>query len=272
MGDYCFTPDVVNPVTAPAAARLVPPTYPPAPPGTAGAGDSEDRNAVASSLAEMLRLVFTPVASVREMLASLETVPVVEPLAATTRHAIGLMRDLAAGLLETAHRKIQPHSQRMLDTDLDLVKRELLRMSAHGIERALLDFRAMQNLGMSLGVFQEVARTEAAAEHRLPEDRYYYPLPGRLSVSHFGLMTRGDTVRAIIEDLRRSLMQDEALVSQHAFDVSIMQRLLALHHAAWRATPTLMRPPVSGASSDTPRELDPEERLIHGLRLRQQEP
>ena len=126
------------PETAPAASRLVPPRYPPAPPGTAGAGDSDDRQ-VGVSLLTALETLCRHVEVVRDALVELEQVPQEEAFGLTCRMIVEEARPTLAMHIRKLRDRIQPGTRRFLDTDLNVVRRELARYASRGVSRQVLD-------------------------------------------------------------------------------------------------------------------------------------
>jgi len=211
-------------------------------------------------------MVYTPISSIRESLLTLESVPLDAPLAPAQRDSIRFMQELAAAELDSVRDRIESRSLRFLSTDLDLLKRELLRMAARGMERESLDLFATIVHASEIKVFCEVARIDALAENRLPDRSYRFPLPAYFSAGQLGLMPPPQAVRALLGDLRRALSHDDSTVSRHAFDKLVTQRLIAIEFAAWVATPEPKPVPSSHPWTPSAPEMDPEEQRIQGWR------
>lgn len=246
------------PETAPAASRLVPPRYPPAPPGTAGAGDSEDRRTGASLLAA-LETLCRNIEVVRGALVELEQVPQEEASGLSYRMIVDEARATLAMHVRTLRECIQPGMRRFFDTDLNVVRRELARYSSRGVSRQSLD-EALQ-----IDVFESVARTEALGEGKLPEPVYRFPLPPNPLFVRIGLIPSGEFLRLVLEHMLSEVEKPEQYQRLHAFDTHISQRFLALWYVVWVATA-----PDSSQAHEVqmsrfgfdPRQSDPEEERI----------
>ena len=218
------------PETAPAASRLVPPRYPPAPPGTAGAGDSDDRR-VGVSLLTALETLCRTIDAVRYALDEVERVPQEGTFGLTCRLISEATRPVLAMQVRLLRDRIQPGMRRFLDTDLSIVRRELARYSRRGMCRQSLD------QGLNVDVFQSVARTEAAGENRLPDPLYHFPLPSNPLFIRMGLIPCGKFLRLVLEHLITEVENPEHYRSLHAFDTHISQQFLALWFVVRLATP-----------------------------------
>lgn len=246
------------PETAPAASRLVPPRYPPAPPGTAGAGDSDDRR-VGVSLLTALETLCRTIEAVRYALVEVERVPQEEPFGLTCRLVAETTRPVLAMQVRLLRERIQPSTQRFFDTDLNVVRRELVRYSKRGVSRQVLDE------ALRVDVFQSVARTEAVGEGRLPEPSYQFPLPPTPLVVRIGLLPPGEFLRLVLEHLVAEVEKPEHYQSLHAFDVHVSQQFLALWFVVRLATTTetsSAQPLREGRFGFDPAQNDPEEERL----------
>lgn len=253
------------PETAPAASRLVPPSYPPAPPGTAGAGDSEDRR-VGVSLLTALETLCRTIDAVRHSLDEVERVPQEQTFGLTCRLIVEAARPVLAMQTRLLRARIEPSMRRFLDTDLSVVRRELARYASKGVNRQSLD------TGLRSGVFDSVARVDAAGADRLPDPLYHFPLPPNPLMVRIGLIPCGEFLRLILEHLTTELEKPEHYESLHAFDTHITQQFLALWFVVRLATPS------AAADTDTPQmpqfgfnptERDPEEERLRAWRRRE---
>jgi hypothetical protein len=246
------------PETAPAASRLVPPRYPPAPPGTAGAGDSDDYR-VGVSLLTALETLCRNIEVVRNALVELEQVPQEEAFGLTCRMIVEEARPTLAMHVRNLRDRIQPGTRRFFTTDLDAMRRELARSSARGLARATLD----EALGVD--VFQSVARTAALEQGQLPSPQYQFPLPANPLFIRIALLPSGEFLRLVLEHLITEVEKPEHYQSLHAFDLYVSQQFLALWYVAWQAT----TPESSGGPGVRmgrfgldPSESDPEEERL----------
>ena len=246
------------PETAPAASRFVPPSYPPAPPGIAGAGDADDRR-VGVSLLSALETLCQTIDAVRHSLDEVERVPQEETFGLTCRLIVEAARPVLVMQTRLLRDRIEPGMRRFLDTDLSVVRRELARYASRGVNRRSLDE------GLRVRVFESVARTEATGESRLPDPLYRFPLPANPLFVRIGLIPSGEFLRLVLEHLTSELENPEHYQSLQAFDTQITQQFLALWFAVRLATPTdrsgLDTPRMPQFGFD-PRERDPEEERL----------
>jgi len=257
-----------TPETAPAASRLVPPTYPPAPPGTAGAGDSEERR-VGASLLTGLETLCRMIDAVRYSLDEVERVPQEPTFGLTCRLIVEAARPVLVMQTRLLRDRIEPGMRQFHDTDLVIVRRELARFASRGVNRKALDE------GLRVKVFESVARTEAMGEGRLPEALYRFPLPPNPLFVRMGLIPCGEFLRLVLEHLTAELEKPEHYESLQAFDVHISQQFLALWFVVRFATRTEqpgVESPRMPQFGFNPAESDPEEERLRAWKQRYRPP
>ncbi|MCC2668603.1 MAG: hypothetical protein K0Q72_1074 [Armatimonadetes bacterium] len=259
--------DPVVPDTQPAASRMVPPRYPPAPPGTAGAGGSDDQRRAGASLLDALEVVRGPLDQIRFALDTLESVAHDTPLAEGCRDVIDWNRLSLEMELVQLRGRLEANGRQFFDTDLQTVRRELARMARKGISREALD------VALGVDVFQSVSRTEATGQERVPDPSYHFSLPPHSPAARLGLITPARFLTLVLDQLLAVLDTQSTSFTLHAFDTHFTQSFLALYQSTRLATRPAGEPYVAFTLRQfgfDPFVNDPEELQLQRLRTEEQ--
>ena len=265
MSVYFQNLDPFVPETQPAASRLVPPTYPPAPPGTAGAGGTDDNRRTQNTLLDALGSIRGQLDAIRFALDTLERIGHDTPLAESCQTVLAATLQLLVLQLSGLRGRLndEPRQFSAMDTDLQTLRRELLRMAKRGASRQALDE------SMGVDVFQSVARNEATGQERVPEPIYHFVLPSHSAAARLGLIPPARFLHLILEQLLGVLDTKDTAFSLHAFDTHFTQPFLALSLATRLATRTSDEPHPQFTLRQfgfDPAAHDPEEQLLRRLR------
>jgi hypothetical protein len=204
--------------------------------------------------------------AVRHALDEVERVPQEQTFGLTCRLIVEATRPVLVMQTRLLRDRIGPGTRRFFDTDLTVVRRELARYASKGVNRQSLDS------GLHVGVFENVARIDAAGDDRLPDPLYRFPLPANPLMVRIGLIPSGEFLRLVLEHLIAELENPEHYTSLHAFDTHISQQFLALWFVVRLATPSAfesVETPQMPLFGFNPTESDPEEERLRIWRRRE---
>jgi hypothetical protein len=195
-------------------------------------------------------------ALVRDPLQLLELEPEESVVALQIRAAVTGGRDLLVSRVGDIRKRLTDSSTQFFGTDLGRFKKEILRLSAAGVLRSVLDRETRSD------VFSRVSRTEVVGAHRMPELLYRYPLPPDINPFRLGLLPAGQFTRVLFQALIDLLQDEQNYQTAHRFDREVMQALLAIQHVVRLATPAPAEAVPEPRFRFRTRRDDPEERRL----------